>query len=507
MFDGSLSWLGRGAAKYLWRRRRAAAGPQRGPAAGSFVTAPTPVPTGVVTLGAGAQVLAGLVSRSGTRGPDRAPVRAPWSTSTRRPTSASSPSARASSGTSSPRSTTAASSRYSTRRGARLGARPRARWWCRSTSPERTACACSAFRSLSRTPGAPAGLGLPWASTRGRCSPFWVCPATRSTSWSERARWREPERLLKMKELAEASGVSAGTIKHYLREGLGSGADVVKTSRNMAYYLLDYVERIKLIRNSPGGALHAPQGDQVDARRRSRAGPRAGGARGPHPRPGAGGRPGARHRGRAAPSLRHPWRRCSNGSPSSRWSRPTPVGGGPRDVEIVEAISRFRAGATTSGSASPSTTRSATSARSRSSKEEVQVLLDRLAGELSPTGRPTSWQRPRAAQRPHRGPAPEGAGGGTAPPRQPAQQVMTVRMPSWRPTRSRRPPKVQLDEADSPHAAPLAPPVTSPFSRPRPVASRPRNRWPRTCSPRRSRRSTRPGGEQRAGGAGLDSAM
>ena len=43
--------------------------------------------------------------------------------------------------------------------------------------------------------------------------------------------------LLKMKELAEASGVSAGTIKHYLREGLlGGGAEVVKTSRNMAYY-------------------------------------------------------------------------------------------------------------------------------------------------------------------------------------------------------------------------------------------------------------------------------
>ena len=47
---------------------------------------------------------------------------------------------------------------------------------------------------LSRTPGAPAGPALPWASTRGRCSPFWVCPATRSTNWSERARWREPER-------------------------------------------------------------------------------------------------------------------------------------------------------------------------------------------------------------------------------------------------------------------------------------------------------------------------
>ena len=55
--------------------------------------------------------------------------------------------------------------------------------------------------------------------------------------------------LLKMKELAEASGVSAGTIKHYLREGLlGDGEGVVKTSRNMAYYPPDYVERIKLIK-------------------------------------------------------------------------------------------------------------------------------------------------------------------------------------------------------------------------------------------------------------------
>ena len=43
--------------------------------------------------------------------------------------------------------------------------------------------------------------------------------------------------MLKMSELAERSGVSAGTIKHYLREGLlGSEDDVVRTSRNMAYY-------------------------------------------------------------------------------------------------------------------------------------------------------------------------------------------------------------------------------------------------------------------------------
>ena len=37
--------------------------------------------------------------------------------------------------------------------------------------------------------------------------------------------------LLKMSELAERSGVSAGTIKHYLREGLlGRASDVVRTS-------------------------------------------------------------------------------------------------------------------------------------------------------------------------------------------------------------------------------------------------------------------------------------
>jgi DNA-binding transcriptional MerR regulator len=52
-----------------------------------------------------------------------------------------------------------------------------------------------------------------------------------------------------MSELAERSGVSAGTIRYYLREGLlGEGEDVVRTSRNMAYYPPEYVERIVLIR-------------------------------------------------------------------------------------------------------------------------------------------------------------------------------------------------------------------------------------------------------------------
>jgi DNA-binding transcriptional MerR regulator len=55
--------------------------------------------------------------------------------------------------------------------------------------------------------------------------------------------------LLKMSELAERSGVSTGTIKHYLREGLlGEGDDIVRTSRNMAYYPPEYVERIRLIK-------------------------------------------------------------------------------------------------------------------------------------------------------------------------------------------------------------------------------------------------------------------
>ena len=55
--------------------------------------------------------------------------------------------------------------------------------------------------------------------------------------------------LLKMGELAERSGVSAGTIKHYLREGLlGDGEEIVRTSRNMAYYPVEYVERVRLIK-------------------------------------------------------------------------------------------------------------------------------------------------------------------------------------------------------------------------------------------------------------------
>jgi DNA-binding transcriptional MerR regulator len=57
---------------------------------------------------------------------------------------------------------------------------------------------------------------------------------------------QEQGQLLRMRELADAAGVSAGTIKHYLREGLLP--EPVKTSRNMAWYPREFVERVKLIK-------------------------------------------------------------------------------------------------------------------------------------------------------------------------------------------------------------------------------------------------------------------
>lgn len=58
-----------------------------------------------------------------------------------------------------------------------------------------------------------------------------------------------PSDMLKMSDLADRSGVSAGTIKHYLREGLlGDEREVVRTSRNMAYYPVEFVTRIQMIK-------------------------------------------------------------------------------------------------------------------------------------------------------------------------------------------------------------------------------------------------------------------
>jgi DNA-binding transcriptional MerR regulator len=61
--------------------------------------------------------------------------------------------------------------------------------------------------------------------------------------------------LLRMGDLAEQAGVSPATVKHYLREGLlqsdddaRNGIEIVRTSRNMAYYPPAFVERIRLVR-------------------------------------------------------------------------------------------------------------------------------------------------------------------------------------------------------------------------------------------------------------------
>ncbi len=54
------------------------------------------------------------------------------------------------------------------------------------------------------------------------------------------------QELLRISELAERSGVPVATIRHYLREGLLP--EPVRTSRNMAYYPAEFVERIRLIK-------------------------------------------------------------------------------------------------------------------------------------------------------------------------------------------------------------------------------------------------------------------
>ncbi len=55
-----------------------------------------------------------------------------------------------------------------------------------------------------------------------------------------------PAPTLKISELAEAAAVPVATVRHYLREGLLPEGR--KTSRNMAYYPPELVDRIRLIK-------------------------------------------------------------------------------------------------------------------------------------------------------------------------------------------------------------------------------------------------------------------
>src|SRR6059058_2836675 len=185
-----------------------------------------------------------------------------------------------------------------------------------------------------------------------------------------------------MSELAEASGVSSGTIKHYLREGLLP--EPVRTSRNMAYYPPEFVDRIRLIKQlqeerfMPLKAIKQVI-DEDPARtralvdledrilERAAAGEEA--------------RVSAAELGRRYEVPREVLDRLAELgvlTPSSR-------GYSPSDVRIVEAISRFRAGGYDEqiGFTVYDTLRYKR-ALEELVKEEVEVVMDRLAGKVEP---------------------------------------------------------------------------------------------------------------------------
>jgi len=173
--------------------------------------------------------------------------------------------------------------------------------------------------------------------------------------------------LLKMSELAERSGVSAGTIKHYLREGLlGQGDDVVRTSRNMAYYPPDYVDRIRTIKRlqeerfMPLRAIK----DAFERAAADRDDERVSAAE-------------ARRRYDIPDNVLERLRDIGVLTPSAK-------GYDGDDVKIIEAISRFRAGGYDEalGFTVYDTLRYQ-KALTPLVAEEVRVLLDRLAGEVS----------------------------------------------------------------------------------------------------------------------------
>jgi DNA-binding transcriptional MerR regulator len=188
--------------------------------------------------------------------------------------------------------------------------------------------------------------------------------------------------LLRMRELAAASGVPAPTIKHYLREGLLP--EPVKTSRNMAYYPPEFVDRIKLIKRLqeerflPLKAIKTVLDEDPDRAEamlalgdqildRALAGERS---------------------RTSATEVRKRY-----GVPKEVLDRlaelevltPNSRGYSPSDVKIIEAISRFRAGGYDEqiGFTVYDTLRYKT-ALEELARQEVDVVMERLAGEVPP---------------------------------------------------------------------------------------------------------------------------
>ena len=186
--------------------------------------------------------------------------------------------------------------------------------------------------------------------------------------------------LLRMRELAAQSGVSAGTIKHYLREGLLP--EPVRTSRNMAYYPPEFVERIRLIKQlqeerfMPLKAIRRVIEDDPERTRalvelEDRVIERA--AAGEETRV-------------SAAELRRRYdvpKDVLDRLAELEILTPTSRGYSRSDVQVVEAIARFRAGGYDEriGFTVYDTLRYRR-ALEELVKEEVEVLMARLAGEM-----------------------------------------------------------------------------------------------------------------------------
>src|SRR4051794_31904221 len=185
-----------------------------------------------------------------------------------------------------------------------------------------------------------------------------------------------------MGELVEASGVPAPTIKHYLREGLLP--EPVKTSRNMAYYPPEFVDRIRLIKQlqeerfMPLKAIKAvldkdPERartlveleDSILERALAAERTRTGSAE-------------VRERYGVPKEVLDRLEEVEVLSPNSR-------GYTPSDVKIIEAMSRFRAGGYEQeiGFTVYDTLRYKR-ALEELVKEEVDVVMERLAGKVEP---------------------------------------------------------------------------------------------------------------------------
>ena len=193
--------------------------------------------------------------------------------------------------------------------------------------------------------------------------------------------------LLKMSELAERSGIPAATIKHYRREGLLGGRElVVKTSRNMAYYRPEVVDRIRLIKRLQEERFMPLKHIRSVLRGADDLGTleklvetedrilRAAVAAAERPRT-----PRREVLERYELPANVLDRLAEVGAVS-----PTRAGYDPDDLQVIEAIVRFRAGGydETLGFTVYDTVRYR-EALEPLVREEVRLLLDRLAGEVS----------------------------------------------------------------------------------------------------------------------------